>query len=141
MSIKTLDELRNKYKVYFTQSNLLSFLGWACPFSLLSLMIYTNNTESVISAFAIMCAASMFVFRFKSEVPEEQELPLDEVLSIGKAQGYSPFYLEQIEALYAQGASFCYGSFLIAHANMLINSMNNLEARIGSRDFFMQNRT
>lgn len=72
MTVKTLEQLEDKYKTYFTKSNLLSACGWLCPLAVLGVMIYSKGEGKFV--FFTMAFFSWYWFRFKSEVPENQKI-------------------------------------------------------------------
>lgn len=120
MTVKTLKQLEGKYKTYFTKSNLLSACGWTCPLAVFAVIIYSKGAEGKF-IFFIMAFFSWYWFRFKSEVPKDQKIALDDVLSIGKAQGYSEKHITKIKESYANGETFNYGQFLVAHSQILLS--------------------
>lgn len=120
MTVKTLEQLEDKYKTYFTKSNLWAAIGWLCPLAMFAVMIYFEGTESKY-VFIAMVVASWYCLRFKSEVPENQKIALDDVLSIGKEQGYSEEHITKIKESYANGETFNYGQFLLAHSQILLS--------------------
>jgi len=120
MTVKTLKQLEGKYKTYFTKSNLLSACGWTCPLAVFAVIIHSKGAEGKF-VFFIMVFFSWYWFRFKSEVPKDQKIALDDVLSIGKAQGYSNEHIAKIKESYANGETFNYGQFLVAHSQILLS--------------------
>lgn len=121
MTVKTLEQLEDKYKTYFTKSNLLSACGWLCPLAVLGVMIYSKGEGKGLSFLLLLWLFLVGIFRFKSEVPENQKIALDDVLSIGKEQGYSEEHITKIKESYANGETFNYGQFLLAHSQILLS--------------------